>query len=59
MWMEGEQLQQAELSEEQRGTSRPPDKGPKAEEEMEKIRSAGNRRDCSREEDSGIQGDLI
>lgn len=49
--MKGKQLQQVKLSEEQRGTSRPPNKGPKAKEEMEKIRSAGNRRDCSREED--------
>lgn len=41
------------------GLSGEPNKGPGAKEEMEKIHSAGNRHDCSHEEDSQIQGDLI
>lgn len=45
-------------TEEQWGT-RAPNKGPGAKEKVEKIHSAGNRHDCSREEHSGIQSDLI
>ena len=59
MWMKGKHLQHVEHCEEQLATSRAPNKGPGAKEEMEKIHSAGNRHDCSHEEDSRIQGDLI
>lgn len=46
-------------AEEQQGTSRAPNKGLGAKEEVEEIHSAGNRHDCSREEVTGIEGDLI
>lgn len=59
--MKREALADVELSEEQpqniKGTKIKVQRG--AKEEMEKIHSAGNRHDCSREEDSQIQGDLI
>lgn len=59
IWMKGKHLQRVEHSEGQPGTSRAPNKGLGAKEETEKIHSAGNRHDCSHEEDSRIQGDLI
>lgn len=59
MCMKGKHLQHGVHSKEQPGTSRAPNKGPGAKEEMEKIHSAGNRHDCSHEEDFQIQGDLI
>lgn len=57
--MKGKHLQHVVHSKEQQGTSRAPNKGPGNKEEMAKIHPAGNRHDCSHEEDSRIQGDLI
>lgn len=57
--MKGKHLQHVVHSKKQQGTSRAPNKGPGNKEEMAKIHPAGNRHDCSHEEDSRIQGDLI